>query len=345
MPQGKPELDTRILSHRAFLRETGLALVAVAAVIGLNGCTPEAPSTDIPTSSNDKITPTVAPTPGFNQPVDILFEENFDDTGFSSRNWYDGITAAIDPNEHTTGSTSSLKCNFLKGGTKPAGGQYAFRHLFPATDNVLVSFWVKHSANWIGSGKPHHPHLMHLVTNLDGVYIGPSYTHLTGYIEECQGFPQMNLQDGLNIDETKINQNLIGVTENRAAMGCNGTQEGIGVASTDCYLSNGLHMNGTVWRAPTGCFFDPVEKTKWHFIEAYFQLNTIAGGIGQPDGSLRYWYDGQLLFDHSNVIMRTGAHATMLFNQFLIAPYIGDGSPFDQTIWFDKLTVATKRRG
>jgi hypothetical protein len=51
------------------------------------------------------------------------------------------------------------------------------------------------------------------------------------------------------------------------------------------------------------------------------------------------------LIDHSNVIMRTGAHPTMAFNQFLIAPYIGDGSPVDQTIWFDRLTVATKRRG
>jgi hypothetical protein len=49
------------------------------------------------------------------------------------------------------------------------------------------------------------------------------------------------------------------------------------------------------------------------------------------------------LIDHGNIIMRTGSHPAMRFNQFLIAPYIGDGSPVDQTIWFDGLTVATNR--
>ena len=31
----------------------------------------------------------------------------------------------------------------------------------------------------------------------------------------------------------------------------------------------------------------------------------------------------------------------MKFNQFVIAPFIGDGSPIDQTFWIDNLTVAT----
>ena len=33
----------------------------------------------------------------------------------------------------------------------------------------------------------------------------------------------------------------------------------------------------------------------------------------------------------------------MRLNQFLIAPYIGDGSPVAQTMWVDNLTVATDR--
>jgi hypothetical protein len=33
----------------------------------------------------------------------------------------------------------------------------------------------------------------------------------------------------------------------------------------------------------------------------------------------------------------------MRFNQFLIAPYIGDGSPIDQTMWVDEMTVADAR--
>ena len=58
-----------------------------------------------------------------------------------------------------------------------------------------------------------------------------------------------------------------------------------------------------------------------------FQLNTIQGGKGMADGVAQYWRDGQLMIDHHDIIFRTGAHPTMQFNQFIIAPYIGNGSP------------------
>jgi len=32
----------------------------------------------------------------------------------------------------------------------------------------------------------------------------------------------------------------------------------------------------------------------------------------------------------------------MKFNQFLLAPYIGNGSPEKQTMWIDDLTISTK---
>lgn len=41
--------------------------------------------------------------------------------------------------------------------------------------------------------------------------------------------------------------------------------------------------------------------------------------------------------------MRTAQHPNMKFDQFLIAPWIGDGSPVDQTMWVDNLTVETTR--
>jgi hypothetical protein len=43
------------------------------------------------------------------------------------------------------------------------------------------------------------------------------------------------------------------------------------------------------------------------------------------------------------VLLRTGARASMQFNQFVIAPYIGDGSPVTQSMWIDNLSVATGR--
>ena len=72
------------------------------------------------------------------------------------------------------------------------------------------------------------------------------------------------------------------------------------------------------------------------------QLKTIVNGIGQADGVLQYWFNGAFIIDRDDVVYRTGAHPTLQFSQFLIAPYIGDGSPVDQSM-FDNLRVATSR--
>ena len=78
-------------------------------------------------------------------------------------------------------------------------------------------------------------------------------------------------------------------------------------------------------------------------MEAYFQLNSIQNGKGLTNGIARYWFDGHLVIEHTDVLLRTGAHPDMKFNQLLVAPYIGDGSPVDQTMWVDNLTVARAR--
>src|SRR6185295_12224238 len=152
----------------------------------------------------------------------------------------------------------------------------------------------------------------------------------------------LSLQDGENIDQARVGQDLTGVTENRAVSGCNGDSDGHGPG--DCYLSGGLYRNGKSWRAPVVAFSDspgPFYKNDWHRVEACFRLNSIVGGRGIADGRVAYWFDGQPLINHADVVLRTGAHAGMLFEQFLIAPYIGDGSPVDQTMWIDDLFVAT----
>jgi hypothetical protein len=280
-----------------------------------------------------------------------LFQENFDDANFSSRGWYDGATGSVDTSNFAPGSTASFKCHFLLGGTgcNPADVGNPFRHKFTPTNSVYLSYWVLHSSSWIGSGLNYHPHIFYFLTNLDGDYAGLADSYLDAYVEENQGYPQLNLQDGQNINTANIGVNLIGATENRAVAGCNGTQSGLNLASNSipasCYLSNGAgsaYWNGMDWQGPTAYFFSSA-KTSWHHVEAYFQLNTIVNGIGQPNGVLQYWYDGQLVINQNNVIMRTGANPTMQFDQLVLAPYIGVGSPADQTIWFDNLLVATSR--
>jgi hypothetical protein len=49
--------------------------------------------------------------------------------------------------------------------------------------------------------------------------------------------------------------------------------------------------------------------------------------------------------DYKNVVFRTGLHPDIKFNQFMIGPYIGVGSPVNQTFWVDNLVVATGRNG
>jgi len=280
-------------------------------------------------------------------PGGVLFQESWDDANIASRGWYDNTTVTISTAEHIPGSVASAQYRWTAGATVPINGG-AQRHKFSPTNSVYVSYWMKYSANYVGSGKPYHPHEFLILTNLNGDFDGPSFDYLTAYIEQnvrtingvSGGIPRLAIQDGQMIDQTKIGVNLIGVTENRSVAGCNGSYSASGFSNVDCYVQTGVtYVNDTQWDASGAYFHD----TNWHFVEAYFQLNSIVNGIGQPDGVLQYWVDGRIVIDHHNVYFRTGANPTMQFNQFVIAPYIGDGSPVDQTFWVDNLTVATAR--
>jgi hypothetical protein len=271
----------------------------------------------------------------------ILVQEDFEDTAFASRGWYDGGSTVLSTAERFSGARS-FECRFRTGATScpsPA------RHLFAPVDSVYISFYVKHSANWVGSGRSYHPHMFNFLTNVDGNYIGPAYTHLTTYVEENGGRPMLAIQDSMNIDLSRVGQDLTNVTENRSVAGCNGDSDGHG--NGDCYPVGSVHRNGKVWRTSTAYFGDTLGsatyKGDWHLVEAYFKLNSIVGGKGVKDGIIRYWFDGNLVIDHSNVVLRTGAHPTMKFNQLFFGPYIGDGSPVDQAFWIDDLIIAAAR--
>jgi len=273
----------------------------------------------------------------------VLFQENFDDPNFTSRGWYDNTNLILSATEHIPGSLSSVKYHFALGATKPDSGG-AIRKKITPTDSVYLSYYVKYSAGWQGSNKTYHPHEFFFLTNLEGDWAGPAYTHLTAYVEQNEGEPLLVMQDGQNIDETQIGVDLTGITESRSVAGCNGDSDGYGLG--DCYSMGAVHWNGKEWRAGSVYFQDTpgqFYKNDWHFVEAYIKLNSIVNGKGVADGVMQYWYDGTLIINHSNVVMRTGQNPAMMFNQFLIAPWIGDGSPVDQTFWVDNLTVSTAR--
>ena len=275
----------------------------------------------------------------------IFFQELFEDTDFNSRGWYDNTGLQLSGTEHIPGSSNSVEFHFNLGETTPTSGG-AIRHKFTDTDEIYVSYWVKYSSNWEGSNRSYHPHEFLIMTNENGDWDGPAYTHLTAYIEQNEGEPLLSIQDGQNIDESNIGVDLTEVTENRAVAGCNGDSDGYGDGS--CYLVGSAHRNGKQWRAGNIYFQDTpglYYKNDWHFIEAYFKLNSISGGIGIADGIMKYWYDSILIINHTDVMIRTGFHPNIKFNQFMIAPWIGDGSPVAQTFWVDNMTVADYRVG
>ncbi len=273
----------------------------------------------------------------------LLIHEPCDDVAFTQRGWYDNNSLRIAADEHVPGSAGALEYRFLKGSATPTSGG-GVRRLFTPSPNVYLSYWVKYSANWEGSNRPYHPHEFHFVTNVDDKWIGPAATHLTTYIEHNEGRPLLSMQDALNIDESNIGRDLTNVTEDRAVAGCNGSSDAW--PAGDCYLSGSTHRNGKAWKSASVIFSDtpgPLYKNAWRFVEAQFSLNRIVDGKGVADGVIRMWVDGELIVDAPGVMLRTGRHPSMQFNQFLIAPYIGDGSPVEQTMWVDEIVVATDR--
>jgi hypothetical protein len=272
----------------------------------------------------------------------ILFQERFEDPNLAARGWYDNTTPLLSTAEHLASGARAIEYDFGTGATKPTAGS-PLRRKFPATDSVYLSYHVKYSTNWVGSGRPYHPHEFHFLTNLNDDWSGLSFSRLTAYVEQNGGTPLLAIQDGENVDQSNIGRSLVAVTEDRGVAGCNGSSDGY---PDNCYLAGGVHVNEKKWIAASRYFADtpgPSFKSDWHFVEAYFKLNSIVGRKGVNDGVVQYWLDGQPVIDRRDVLLRTGAHLTMQFNQLVIAPYIGDGSPVPQSMWVDDLTVATRR--
>ena len=279
------------------------------------------------------------------QPPTIFFVEGFEDGDLAARGWFANTGLTITSADAYSGS-SSLEISFRQGASSPEHGT-ASRIQFPESETVYLSYRVKYSDNWVGSGRPYHPHEIQLLTNADDRWVGPAVTHLTTYVEHryVNGglAPRLGMQDAANIDQSRIGVDLTGVTENRAAGGCNGEADGY---PTGCYQSGGSYRNQKMWLGQTVALTDaqgPRYKNDWHHVEVYFELNSIVGGVGQADGVVRYWLDGALLLEVPGVLFRTGAHPTMAFWELVIGAYIGDGSPVDQKIWIDDLKVGDRR--
>jgi hypothetical protein len=275
----------------------------------------------------------------------ILFQEPFEGSGFSA-GWYDNTSVLMSSTEHAANSTASAQYHFLAGATTPTTGG-AQRHKFAPSNSVYIRYNVKYTSNWVGSGQLYHPHEIYVMSTMDGDYDGPSDAWMTLYLEHSYqngGKPRLMMQDNKAVNTSYGTPpiDLTNVTEDRSTGSCNGMIETN--MSHECfqqgYWFNDKSIIGPVVLQPSpGVGY----KADWNLVEAYFQLNTISNGKGQADGVMQYWFNGQLIIDRHDIVYRTATRATLQLNKFLLAPYIGDGSPVDQSMFIDNLVVATSR--
>jgi predicted amidohydrolase len=241
----------------------------------------------------------------------LLFREEFDDAWLPERGWYDGQTFAISRGGGRAGGC--IEYHWKPGTTTPERST-SLRRLFQTTDTVYVRFFIKLSPGWGWTGRSYHPHLMHILTTENDRYHGPAASHLTVYIEPQAGKLRLAAQDIQNQD----------------------TPHGL----TQGPLRGGF--NGRFYDSKDVLFTDDA----WHCVEALFKLNSLdlQADRSNADGIVRGWFDGKLVVEHTDVVLRSTDFPNMKFNQFLLAPYFGPGLlPHEQTLWIDELTVGTRR--
>lgn len=249
----------------------------------------------------------------FYKDSEVLFHENFDDIQLELRGWYDATACRLSPDSRL--GKGCMEYEWIKGIQKVVGSS-AQRHLFKPTDEIYIRYYLRLSKDWQWSGVNWHPHLTHFMTTENDKYAGPAATHLTLYIEPVNGKLRLATQD---IQNEKMPHGL-----------------------TQGPLKGGY--NSMLYESKEVLFNDD----QWHCIEAYFKLNSldIKNDTPKMDGIVKGWFDGKLVIEHDNIVLRSTDFPNMKFNQFIMAPYFGPGLLNNsQKLWIDELVVANKRIG
>ncbi|MBW2462280.1 MAG: hypothetical protein JRH11_11595 [Deltaproteobacteria bacterium] len=270
--------------------------------------------------------------------AEVFVEEAFDDGALTDRGWYDSTSVDIVTDGCHAGGC--LRYHFAVGDVTPSG-RGAMRIQFPESQVVYLRYFARYSDNW--EFRPSYgPHELYFLTNMDSRWIGPAETHLTVYVEHVEGRGIVSAQDTLNVDMSRIGDDLRTVTEDRGVHGCNGAPDGHG--DGDCYRSGSVYRNGRLLaRSPEEVFTatpGPRFQGDWHEIIAEIRLNTVGAGTTNADGVVRYYCDGELLYEAEDVVLRTSENPGAAFDQFLIGQYFHDGAPRAQDWFLDELVIA-----
>jgi len=278
----------------------------------------------------------------------VLFVEPFEDVDFTSRGWYDSPAGVMSTAEHAPGSTASYECDWAASASSCTGGA-PMRHALPATDPLYVSYWIKVSTGFAGLMGT-----INLITTGDGAYVGPFSSHLTVVLDSDNAQAAVQATDSVNVDtscvQTAPSDGTLGTIigcggatpatyaygSSRAVNGCNGVASDIDSVWCDDEGSNS-YLNSAFRSSTTSPFSDGT----WHFVEAFFAMNSVAGTQADADGVVRFWIDGALAVADDRATFRNGAEPTLEWNQLAVLPYIPlGGAPAAESVWLDELTVA-----
>ena len=146
---------------------------------------------------------------------------------------------------------------------------------------------------------------MHFMTTENDKYHGPAQSHLTVYIEPQEGKLRLAAQDIQNQDMPH------GLTQGPLRGG----------------------YNGRFYDSKDVLFTDD----RWHCVEAMFKLNSLdlERREPRPDGIVRGWFDGRLVVDRTDVILRSAD-----FPRDEIQPV-----PADALLWSRACFPTSKRSG
>jgi len=244
--------------------------------------------------------------------VETLFAEGFDDGGLLQRGWYDGGRFKVTPAGPFSGK-GCIEYHWQRGGTQPDTSQ-VLRRIFEPSEGVYLRFYLKLSKGWGWTGRGYHPHMIQFMTTENAQYHGPAASRLTTYVEPWNGHLRLAAQDIQNRDAPH------GLTQGPLKGG----------------------FNGVTFDSKDVLFKDD----RWHRVEALFKLNSLDLQRDRPraDGVVRAWFDGALVVDRPDVVLRSTDFPKMKFNQLLLAPYFGPGLlPHEQTLWLDDLAVGRPR--
>ncbi len=245
------------------------------------------------------------------------------------------LVAAGQPGQHVFQGNGAVEAIL---DTDGVGASFGYR--FPNQDLVYVRFYMRFGGNW--DRVMHHFFAIHGDKSDD-----PWSCHGTA---GCRPNGLMCL-NGTTVDSREI---VVGEIPGEPffytyfpEMSCDPGNLVREVCRPGCHLQPVCGARVAVWRLECcrGNHFNlnqgiPVSmnQDRWYAVETMVRANTVVGGVGQYDGEMALWIDGNLVAHHTGMLWR---HTSDLhLNHFIVWNYFPEATT-SYRIWFDNLVIAT----